>query len=72
VGRCGETLQVAQTVQSTIPSDDISVTNVNDAINTCQKNLTSASATLIPSSASTEVSPLETPTLELPAITPTP
>jgi tetratricopeptide (TPR) repeat protein len=71
VGRCGETLQVAQTVQSIIPSDDMSVTNVNQAIKTCQQNLTSSS-TSIPSGISIETPSLETPTLELPAVTPTP
>jgi hypothetical protein len=66
VGRCGETLQVAQQVQSTIPTDDISVTNVNDAIKTCQQNLTSSS-TSVPAGLS-----VKTPTLPLPAITSTP
>lgn len=71
VGRCGETLQVAQTVQSTIPADDISITNVNEAIKTCQQGLTSSS-TSVPSGISIGTPSLETPTLESLAITPTP
>jgi len=46
VGRCGETLQIAQTVQGTIPTDDIAVGNVNQAIQTCQQNLGSSSSHL--------------------------
>ena len=71
VGRCGETLQIAQLVQSTIPTDDISVGNVNQAINTCQQNLTSSSTSL-PSGASRATPTLGTLIHELPAGTPTP
>ena len=71
VGRCGETLQIAQLVQSTIPTDDISVGNVNQAINTCQQNLTSSSTSL-PSGASRATPTLGTLIPELPAGTPTP
>ena len=71
VGRCGETLQVAQQVQSTIPTDDISVTNVNEAIKTCQQNLT-ASSTSIPSGLSNKTPTPEAPTLKKPAASPTP
>lgn len=66
VGRCGETLQVAQTVQGRIPTDDIAVTNVNEATKICQQNLASPL-----NSASSTVS-TATPSLELPSLTPTP
>lgn len=59
VGRCGETLQVARTVQFRIPDDTLSVDNVNEAIKNCQQNLSPAS-TSIPAPVST------------PSITPTP
>ncbi len=39
VGRCGDTLQVAQQVQSQIPTDDIAVTNVGEAVKLCQATL---------------------------------
>ena len=63
VGRCGETLQIAQAVQGTIPTDDIAVGNVNQAIKTCQQNLASSSTSL-PSieSTATPAGPAGTPT----------
>ena len=71
VGRCGETLQVAQTVQTLIPTDDISVSNVNEAVNYCQASLGSPVPAL-----QTTAEPSETPgaasTTEAPAISPTP
>jgi tetratricopeptide (TPR) repeat protein len=71
VGRCGEALQVAQTVQSLIPTDEIAVTNVNEAMNICQSSL--GTTTLAPE---TELAPSETPevqaTLEPPLATGTP
>ena len=61
VGRCGDTLQVAQTVQSLIPTDDIAMTNVNQAISNCQQNLASSSSTSVPSASLTRTpSPLST------------
>lgn len=65
IGRCGETLQVAQTVQSRIPADDLSVGNVNEAVKQCQQELASPA---------TEVPTVSTATslLEVPTITPTP
>ena len=67
VGRCGETLQIAQQVQATIPTDDISVGNVNEAIKTCQQNLTSSSS--LPGGASAATPALGT---KVPKGTPTP
>jgi tetratricopeptide (TPR) repeat protein len=46
IGRCGETLQVAQLVQSRVPTDDIAVTNVNDAVSYCQSTLGSTAPSL--------------------------
>jgi tetratricopeptide (TPR) repeat protein len=71
VGRCGETLQVAQTVQTLIPTDDIAVSNVNEAVSFCQSTLGSPVPTL-----ATAAGPLETPgaasTAEPPNSSPTP
>ena len=80
VGRCGETLQVAQMVEARIPTDDVSVTNVNEAINMCQQNLDSSAGTALPSigtlpvgsatlPAETPAAPTEEPTTE-PTATP--
>jgi tetratricopeptide (TPR) repeat protein len=44
LNRCGDALQIAQQIQSRVPSDDIAMTNAAAAIQICQKNLT-ASAT---------------------------
>jgi tetratricopeptide (TPR) repeat protein len=44
VGRCGETLQVAQLVQGRIPTDELSVSNVNEAINLCHEDLAGGAA----------------------------
>lgn len=71
LGRCGETLQVAQTVQARIPTDDISITNVNEAIKTCQAQLGGA-ATLLPEPALTPGTPPAVPSAPTSAITPTP
>jgi tetratricopeptide (TPR) repeat protein len=62
VGRCGETLQVAQIVQARIPEDTLSVDNVNEAIKTCQQNLASF-GTSTSGPVSTGTPPLETPTV---------
>lgn len=75
VGRCGDTLQVAQLVQARIPTDDVSVTNVNQAITLCQQNLEASSGTRVPPTEGTTGAPVETPTPEpvlLPTITATP
>jgi len=60
VGRCGDTLKIAQIVQARIPNDTTSVDKVNEAIKNCQINLASSS-TSIPASASTGT-PGATPT----------
>jgi hypothetical protein len=71
VGRCGETLKIAQQVQATVPTDDISVGNVNEAIKTCQQNLTSSSTSL-PGGSSAATPVLGTLIPTLPNGTPTP
>ncbi len=53
LNRCGESLQVAQLIQSRVPSDEISMTNAEAAIQTCQKNLASPPA-LTPAATSKE------------------
>ncbi len=75
VGRCGETLQVAQLVQATIPTDDVSVANVNEAITICQQGLAAGTAT--PTASTGTPGAKSTPTLtptetEIPTETPTP
>jgi tetratricopeptide (TPR) repeat protein len=75
VGRCGETLQIAQMVQARIPTDDVSVTNVNQAITICQQGLGTGTAPAAVSASGTPemVTPTELvePT-ETPAVTATP
>ncbi|HEX2697520.1 MAG TPA: tetratricopeptide repeat protein [Anaerolineales bacterium] len=49
VGRCGDTLKVAQIVQARIPDDSLSVDNVNEAIKNCQQFLASPTTpTVVP------------------------
>lgn len=61
VGRCGDTLKIAQIIKTRIPDDTTSVDKVNQAINNCELNLASSS-TPLPASVSTAV----------PEVTPTP
>ncbi len=71
VGRCGETLQVAQQVQSEIPTDDTATASVQAAIQMCQATLGSSSGT--PAGALTRQPPgtaVATPIATLPGITP--
>ncbi len=69
VGRCGETLQIAQLVQARIPTDDVSVANVNEAITICQQNMSAGTATLVPLSG-TPAAPTRTPPAGTPTATP--
>ncbi len=41
LNRCGDALQVARTIKETLPSDDLSVGNADEAIRICQANLES-------------------------------
>jgi tetratricopeptide (TPR) repeat protein len=41
LNRCGDALQVARTIKDTLPSDELSVGNADEAIRICQKNLES-------------------------------
>jgi tetratricopeptide (TPR) repeat protein len=69
VGRCGETLQISQVVQTRIPTDELALANVTEAINACKAILgasPSPAATGAPTEATPEMSPAA------PALTPTP
>lgn len=44
LGQCGEVLRVAQLVQSRIPTDDISVANVEEAVSACGQKLNTPTA----------------------------
>jgi tetratricopeptide (TPR) repeat protein len=57
LNRCGEALQVAQSILSNIPSDDIAVTNANETIKLCQQNLsvTPTAALQVPAGSETPV-----------------
>ena len=68
-GRCGETLQIAQIVQARIPTDDVSVTNVNEAIKICQQNISAGPGTTVPS-AGTPAAGSGTPALDTPTLPP--
>jgi hypothetical protein len=74
LNRCSEALQVAQLVQSRVPSDATAMTQASAAIQICQKNLAS-SPTPTPASSSkgksTPVSSVGTST-PVPPITSTP
>ena len=37
--RCGEALQIAQQIQSRVPTDEIAVANAGEIVNICQQNL---------------------------------
>jgi len=56
LNRCGESLQIAQQIIGTIPSNELAVYNANEAIRLCQENLDS------PATATEEIFP--TPTEE--------
>jgi tetratricopeptide (TPR) repeat protein len=71
VGRCGESLQVAQTVQTRIPTDDIAVTNVGQAISNCQASL-GTSIPLTPSAVATGGTPPSKPSATARVPSPTP
>jgi hypothetical protein len=62
LNRCGEALQIAQTILSRVPADELAVDNANEIINRCQQNLIQTPI------------PLETPTgtESVPAETATP
>jgi tetratricopeptide (TPR) repeat protein len=47
MGRCGEVLQIAQIVQARIPTDELAVGNVNEAVSACGQSL-NASTSLPP------------------------
>ncbi len=78
IGQCGETLRIAQMVQSRIPTDEVSVTNVNEAITICQQGASEPTATgILPlgtleAGAATPSAETPTPTAETPTATATP
>ena len=55
LNRCGESLQIAQQIIGTIPSNELALYNANEAINLCQENLDS------PPTATEEILPEPTP-----------
>jgi tetratricopeptide (TPR) repeat protein len=74
LNRCGEALQVAQLIQSRVPSDETAMTNAAAAIQICQKNLASPPAPT-PASSSKETpasAPAVATSTPLPAVTSTP
>jgi tetratricopeptide (TPR) repeat protein len=68
LGRCGEVLQVAQLVQSRLPTDEISVANVEEAVAACGATLDAEPS---PSPAAAEGTPQSGATVA-PSATPTP
>jgi tetratricopeptide (TPR) repeat protein len=70
VGRCGETLQVAQQVQARVPTDEVAVASVNEAISDCQADL--GASTAGPGVVPTGTAGTESPTPEVLPATPTP
>ncbi|MCC6568208.1 MAG: tetratricopeptide repeat protein [Anaerolineales bacterium] len=65
-GQCGEALQIAQEIQSKIPTDETATFNAGEMIRICEENLANP-----PASTSTPASAGATPTLS-PSITSTP
>ena len=64
--RCGEALQIAQQIQTRVPSDEIAVANAQEVYNICEQNLaTTPTPQLLPLST-------ETPLLEDVTVTPEP
>jgi tetratricopeptide (TPR) repeat protein len=66
MGRCGEVLQIAQLVQSRIPTDETSIANVNEAVNACGQTLSVGGTPTV------EPDLLTQGTLTVPAATSTP
>jgi len=70
LNRCGEALQVAQTLLARVPADELAMENANEIINRCQQNLVQ---TPIPLQTSTEAESISTESPDAPAEeTPTP
>jgi tetratricopeptide (TPR) repeat protein len=56
LNRCGEALQVAQQIQTRVPTDEIAVANAQEVVNICQQNLaTTPTPELLPLSTETSV-----------------
>ncbi len=72
VGRCGETLQVAQQVQSQIPTDDTATASVQTAIQMCQATLGSSTRPAGLPTGLVQGTLAVTPAVTLPEGTPTP
>ncbi|HEX8992869.1 MAG TPA: tetratricopeptide repeat protein [Anaerolineales bacterium] len=71
LGQCGGTLQIAQEVQTRIPTDEAAVTSVNKAIAMCQQNVNAGPGTALPSSgAAASGTATPTPTLLLSTLPP--
>lgn len=66
MGRCGEVLQIAQLVQSRIPTDETSIANVNEAVNACGQSLSVGGTPTVQPDLLTQG------TLTVPVATPTP
>jgi tetratricopeptide (TPR) repeat protein len=49
LNRCGEALQVAQQIQSRIPSDEIAVANAQEMVIICEQNLAATPTSQLPS-----------------------
>jgi tetratricopeptide (TPR) repeat protein len=69
LGQCGGTLQIAQDVQTRIPSDDAAVASVNKAITLCQQNVNAGTATALPPSGAAAAG-TATPASLLPTLVP--
>lgn len=51
--RCGEALQIARTINTRIPADELSVSNANEAVGICQQNLAAPPTSTQPSATAT-------------------
>jgi len=56
LNRCGEALQIAQQIQTRVPTDEIAVANAQEMVNICEQNLaTTPTPQLLPLSTATSV-----------------
>lgn len=76
LNRCGEALQIAQQIQSRVPTDEIAVANAQEVVLICEQNLATTPTPQLPSLPAETLAPGDaTPTSELPSLpseTPTP
>ena len=72
LNKCGDALQIAQSILARIPTDELAVENANEIVNRCQQNLVQTPVPILTSPEPAAVSPTGTMSTETPTPTPTP